>query len=190
MSTGSPDVPGMPDVPKPAASAQILTLAQLAQHRPAGRRLLGLDVGSKTIGLALSDVSCTIATALLTIERRKFKLDAARLLEVAAEHAIAGLVIGLPISLDGSEGPRAQSTRAFVRNLSVLTALPIVLWDERLSTAAAERALLAADTTRKRRAEVIDKLAAAYILQGALDRLQRLRVEAVATSGQADGPGS
>ena len=141
---------------------------------PPGRRLLGLDVGSKTIGLALSDVSRTIASALSTIERRKFTLDAQQLLAIAAEHGVGALVIGLPINLDGTEGPRAQSTRAFMRSLAPLTAIPLVFWDERLSTQAAERTLLDADTSRKRRAEVIDKMAAAFILQGCLDRLRRL----------------
>jgi putative holliday junction resolvase len=138
------------------------------------QRLLGLDVGSKTIGLALSDVSRTIATALSTIERRKFTLDAQQLLAIAAKHAVGALVIGLPINLDGTEGPRAQSTRAFMRSLAPMTEIPLVFWDERLSTQAAERTLLEADTSRKRRAEVIDKMAAAFILQGCLDRLGRL----------------
>ncbi len=135
-----------------------------------GERLLGLDVGTKTIGLALSDVTRQIATPLETIRRTKFKADAARLLALAKEHGAGGLVIGLPVNLDGSEGPRAQSVRAFARNLGQMTALPMCFWDERLSTAAAERVLLEADASRKRRAEVIDKMAAAYILQGALDR--------------------
>jgi putative Holliday junction resolvase len=133
-------------------------------------RLLGLDVGTKTIGLALSDVMRRIATPFETIRRKKFRDDAARLLQLAAAQGVGGLVIGLPLNLDGSEGPSAQSIRAFVRNLQQLTDLPMTLWDERLSTAAAERMLIAADASRKRRAEVIDKMAAAYILQGALDR--------------------
>ncbi len=130
-----------------------------------------MDIGTKTIGLALSDVTRQIATPLETIRRTKFKADAERLLGIAQEHGVSGLVAGLPINLDGSEGPRAQSTRAFVRNLAPLTDLPVAFWDERLSTAAAERVLLEADASRKRRAEVIDKMAAAYILQGALDRI-------------------
>ena len=148
-----------------------LALAALSERLKRDERLLGLDVGTKTIGLALSDVMRQIATPLETIRRRKFSTDAARLLALAKEHGAGGLVIGLPANLDGSEGPRAQSTRAFARNLAALTDLPMAFWDERLSTAAAERVLLEADTSRKRRAELIDKMAAAYILQGALDRL-------------------
>ncbi|MBN9468066.1 MAG: Holliday junction resolvase RuvX [Bosea sp.] len=144
---------------------------------PAHARLLGLDLGTKTIGLALSDVERRIASPLETIQRVKFGLDAAALLKIAEKHAIAGLVIGLPLNMDGSEGPRAQSTRAFIRNLAPLTALPIVFWDERLSTLAVTRTLLDADASRARRAAVVDKMAAAYILQGALDRLARLTPE-------------
>jgi putative Holliday junction resolvase len=151
--------------------SQPLAISELYQRLQRDERLLGLDVGTKTIGLALSDVTRRIATPLETIRRTKFTADAARLLDLAKEHSAGGLVIGLPINLDGSEGPRAQSTRAFVRNLSRVTDLPIAFWDERLSTAAVERALLEADASRKRRAELIDKMAAAYILQGALDRL-------------------
>jgi putative holliday junction resolvase len=151
--------------------SELLALAELSQRLKRDERLLGLDLGTKTIGLALSDVMRRIATPLETIMRKKFSLDAARLLELAKMHGAGGLVIGLPINLDGTEGPRAQSTRAFARNLGALTDLPMAFWDERLSTAAAERALLEADASRKRRAELIDKMAAAYILQGALDRL-------------------
>lgn len=152
-------------------SSQLLSLPELSQALQRDERLLGLDVGTKTIGLALSDVTRRIATPLETIRRTKFSADAARLLAIASEQEVGGLVIGLPVNLDGSEGPRAQSTRAFVRNLAPLTDLPMAFWDERLSTAAAERALIEADASRKRRAELIDKMAAAYILQGALDRL-------------------
>jgi len=148
-----------------------LALAALAERLTRDERLLGLDVGTKTIGLALSDVMRRIATPLETIRRTKFSADAAQLLDLAKQHGVGGLVIGFPANLDGSEGPRAQSTRAFARNLAALTDLPMAFWDERLSTAAAERALLEADARRKRRAELIDKMAAAYILQGALDRL-------------------
>ena len=144
----------------------------------AGRPVLGLDLGTKTIGVAVSDTNRIIASALETIWRSKFREDAAALLDIAGELDACGLVVGLPMNMDGSEGPRAQATRAFVRNLAALTPLPIAFWDERLSTAAAERVLLAADASRKRRAEVIDKAAAAYILQGALDRLGRLRQKA------------
>lgn len=152
----------------------IITIEQLAGRLTAGDRLLGLDVGTKTIGLALSDVSHTIASPLETIRRTKFTADVNELTKIAEEHAIAGLVIGLPINMDGSEGPRAQATRAFARNLAGKSDLPIIFWDERLSTAAAERALLDADVSRKRRSEVIDKMAAAFILQGALDRLAHM----------------
>jgi putative Holliday junction resolvase len=138
-----------------------------------GAPLIGIDAGTKTLGLALSDVTRTIASPLTVLRRRKFKEDAAELLRIAAEHRIAGLVLGLPINLDGSAGPREQATRALARNLNALTELPILLWDERLSTAAAERTLLEADASRKRRAEVIDKLAATIILQGALDRMRK-----------------
>ncbi|MGE0025387.1 MAG: Holliday junction resolvase RuvX [Hyphomicrobium sp.] len=135
-------------------------------------RLIGIDAGTKTLGLALSDVTRSIASALETIRRTKFKDDAKRLLDIAEAHAIKGFVLGLPVSMDGSEGPRAQATRAFARNLNALSPLAILLWDERLTTVEAERMLIAADTSRKRRADVIDKLAATLILQGALDRMR------------------
>ncbi|MDX2159213.1 MAG: Holliday junction resolvase RuvX [Hyphomicrobiaceae bacterium] len=141
---------------------------------PPAARLIGIDVGTKTLGLALSDVSRMIASALETIRRTKFKVDAARLLAIAEEHKVGGYVIGLPINLDGTEGPRAQASRAFARNLAALTPAPLLLWDERLSTAEAERMLIEADTSRRRRAEVIDKLAATIILQGAMDRMRRM----------------
>jgi putative Holliday junction resolvase len=137
-------------------------------------RLLGLDVGSKTIGMALSDVTRSIATPYHTVRRTKFTEDVKAIEAAIEEHDIGGIVIGLPLNLDGTEGPRAQSTRAFARNLAARIAVPIVFWDERLSTAAVERHLIEADASRKRRAEVIDRMAAAYILQGALDRLKRL----------------
>lgn len=137
-----------------------------------GCRLLGLDLGTKTIGLALSDVTRTIASSLETLRRTKFTADAARLAEIIGEHSICGLVLGLPRNMDGSEGPRAQSSRAFARNFNRISAVPILLWDERLTTAAAERLLIEADASRKRRARVIDKMAANLILQGALDRMQ------------------
>ncbi len=135
--------------------------------------LLGLDLGDKTIGLALSDTRRQIASPLLTIRRTKFRADAEALLAEAKRHAIVGLVLGLPLNMDGSEGPRVQATRAFARNMAALTDLPIAYWDERLSTAAVTRTLLDADASRARRAALVDKLAAAYILQGALDRLRR-----------------
>jgi putative Holliday junction resolvase len=138
---------------------------------PTGR-LIGLDLGTKTIGVALSDIGRTVASGLETIKRKKFTLDAEHLDALIIEHAAAGLVLGLPINLDGTEGPRAQSTRAFARNLNARLALPILLWDERLSTQAAERVLLEADQSRRRRSQVIDKMAATLILQGALDRMR------------------
>jgi putative Holliday junction resolvase len=133
--------------------------------------LIGLDLGSKTIGVAVSDRLRTIASPRLTIRRSKFAADAAQLIELAASEQAAAFVLGLPINMDGSAGPRVQATHAFARNLAKLTDLPIALWDERLSTAAVERMLIEADRSRSRRAELIDKLAAAWILQGALDRL-------------------
>jgi putative holliday junction resolvase len=154
--------------------ALILPLIEVEEHLPARGALLGLDLGSKTIGVAASDPDRRLATGVETITRKNFSTDAARLLALAAERKTAGFVLGLPINMDGSEGPRAQSTRAFARNLARLTELPIALWDERLSTAAVERELIAADVTRAKRAKVIDQHAAIFILQGALDRLARL----------------
>jgi len=139
--------------------------------------LIGLDLGTKTIGVAVSDRIGAVATPLETVKRKKFTLDSARLLEIIAERDVNGILLGLPRNMDGSEGPRCQSTRAFARNLGQLTDLPIGFWDERLSTVAAEKALLEADTTRKRRAEVIDHVAASYILQGALDRMRHLKMD-------------
>lgn len=147
-----------------------LFLAQL----PAFGAVAGLDLGTKTIGVALSDLRRGVATPNKVIRREKFTLDAAQLLALLTERDAKGIVLGLPLNMDGSEGPRVQSTRAFARNLEKLTELPITFWDERLSTVAAERALLEADASRKRRKEVIDAVAASYILQGALDRLARL----------------
>lgn len=154
--------------------AVILPLTEAAAHWPARGALLGLDLGTKTIGVAASDPDRRLATTVETVARKTFTADAQRLLALAAERAAVGIVLGLPINMDGSEGPRAQSTRAFARNLARLTDLPIALWDERLSTAAVERELIAADVSRARRAAVIDQHAAMFILQGALDRLQRL----------------
>jgi putative Holliday junction resolvase len=148
--------------------------AAFAAALPRGRALAGLDLGTQTIGVAVSDTGRRIASPLETIRRKKFGLDAARLLAVTDARSIGGLVLGLPRNMDGSEGPRAQSTRAFARNLANLTEMPITFWDERLSTVAAERALLEADASRRRRAEVIDHVAAGYILQGFLDRLRHL----------------
>jgi len=150
-------------------------IAEFADALPDYAPLAGLDLGTKTIGVAVSDAMLTIASPLETIKRTKFQADAARLFDATASRQIAGIVLGLPRNMDGSEGPRAQSTRAFARNLARLTDLPITYWDERLSTVAAERALLEADASRARRAEVIDNIAASYILQGLLDRLRNLK---------------
>ncbi|MEP5732401.1 MAG: Holliday junction resolvase RuvX [Sulfitobacter sp.] len=155
-------------------------IAEFAQAVPAMRALIGLDLGEKTIGVSVSDSYLSVATPLETVRRKKFSIDAARLAEIIKDRQIGGLILGLPRNMDGSEGPRCQSTRAFARNFDQLTPLPITFWDERLSTVAAEKALLEADTTRKRRAEVIDHVAAGYILQGALDRLAVLRRQGVA----------
>ena len=151
-----------------------LEIADFAGALPPVGAIAGLDLGTKTIGVAVSDGLRQVASPLTVIRRQKFTLDAAELLAIAKGRRLAGLILGLPRNMDGSEGPRAQSTRAFARNLSNLTEMPIGFWDERLSTVAAERALLEADTSRKRRAEVIDQVAAGYILQGALDRLRYL----------------
>jgi putative Holliday junction resolvase len=152
----------------------ILPLTEAALHLPARGALIGLDLGTKTIGVSASDPDRKLATGVETIARKTFTADAARVLALAAERSAVGFVLGLPINMDGSEGPRAQSTRAFARNLGKLTELPIALWDERLSTVAVERELIAADVSRKKRAAVIDQHAAAFILQGALDRLSRV----------------
>ncbi len=146
----------------------VMTFAPLL---PPNRAVAGLDLGDKTIGVAISDLRRSVATPVETIRRVKFTDDAARLLALLMARGAQGIVLGLPLNMDGSEGPRAQGTRAFARNLERLTDLPITFWDERLSTVAAERALLEADASRKRRKEVIDAVAASYILQGALDRM-------------------
>jgi putative Holliday junction resolvase len=149
-------------------------LLEFAPHLPARGALIGLDLGTKTIGVAVSDPDRRLATGVETVARKAFTADAQRLLALAAERSVAGFVLGLPINMDGSEGPRAQSTRAFARNFAKLTPLPIMFWDERLSTAAVERELIANDVSRAKRAAVIDEHAAIFILQGALDRLTRL----------------
>jgi len=156
-------------------SAPVLSLIDAAAHWPERGALIGLDLGTKTIGVAVSDPDRRLATGVETIKRKAFKADAARLLAIASERAAVGFVLGLPINMDGSEGPRAQSTRAFARNFAKLTDLAIALWDERLSTAAVERELIGMDMSRARRAEVIDEHAAIFILQGALDRLSKAR---------------
>ena len=151
-----------------------IAIDDLPRHLGRDARLLGLDVGTKTIGMALSDVTRSVATPFDTIRRTKFTTDAKTIREVVEKNQVGALVIGFPLNLDGSEGPRAQSTRAFARNLAAHVTIPMVFWDERLSTAAVERHLIEADASRKRRAEVVDRMAAAYILQGALDRLRNL----------------
>lgn len=159
-----------------AGGSGILELEAFVQALVPGSRLFGLDVGTKTIGLALSDVTLLIASGFRTLVRAaKFKADAMELVALAQAQGVGGFVIGLPMNLDGTQGPRAQATRAFARNFARMTPLPILLWDERLSTQEAERMLIAADASRRRRAEVIDKVAATLILQGALDRMKPLR---------------
>ena len=150
----------------------IEAIERFAGVLPARGALIGLDLGTRTIGIAVSDPGRTIASPLKTLRRGRFRADARTLLALAAERGVAGLVLGLPRNMDGSEGPRCQSTRAFARNLEGLTELAITFWDERLSTVAAERALLEADLSRKRRGEVIDHVAASLILQGVLDRMR------------------
>ncbi|MGE0565764.1 MAG: Holliday junction resolvase RuvX [Pseudolabrys sp.] len=152
---------------------QVLSLIEAASLWPARGALIGLDLGTKTIGVAASDPDRRLATGIETVARTKFTADADRLLALAAERSAVGFVLGLPLNMDGSEGPRAQSTRAFARNFAGLTELPIAFWDERLSTAAVERELIAADVSRAKRDAVIDQHAAAFILQGALDRLAK-----------------
>ena len=153
----------------------IVELSALGQALRPGQRLLGLDLGEKTIGLALSDTSLTVATPFKTLKRGKFKANATELAALIADHDVGGLIIGLPLNMDGSDGPSAQSARAFGRNFAEVHAAPLTFIDERLSTAAVTRTLIEADTSRARRSEVVDKMAAAYILQGALDRLRATR---------------
>src|SRR5882724_11795083 len=159
---------------RPAMAASILPLVEAARHWPRRGALIGLDLGTKTIGVAASDPDRRLATGVETVARKNFARDAERIFALATERRAVGFVLGLPINMDGSEGPRAQSTRAFARNFAKLTELPIGLWDERLSTAAVERDLIAADVSRAKRARVIDEHAAIFILQGALDRHLRL----------------
>ncbi|MGH6681695.1 MAG: Holliday junction resolvase RuvX [Bradyrhizobium sp.] len=156
-------------------AAPVVPLVDAISHWPARGALIGLDLGTRTIGIAASDPDRKLATGVETVKRKAFKADAARLIAIAAERKAVGFVLGLPINMDGSEGPRAQSTRAFARNFSRMTDLPIALWDERLSTAAVERELIGMDMSRARRSQVIDEHAAIFILQGALDRLANLR---------------
>ncbi len=157
--------------------AQILPLVEAMTHWPIRGALIGLDLGTKTIGVAVSDPDRKLATGVETVARATFTKDAARLMALADERSVVGFVLGLPINMDGSEGPRAQSTRAFARNFAKLTDSAIALWDERLSTAAVERELIEQDVSRAKRAKVIDEHAAIFILQGALDRLAKLHAE-------------
>lgn len=152
--------------------SNIIEIDDIKALHTRNKRLMGLDLGTKTIGIAISDVRLTIATARETLHRKKFTLDAHYLIAMAEKEDIFAFVLGLPLNMDGSEGPRVQATRAFVRSMATLTDMPFLLWDERLSTVAAEEAMLAFDVSRKKRAEKIDAVAAAFILQGALDRLQ------------------
>jgi putative Holliday junction resolvase len=150
----------------------VVSLPELRERLAPGQRLLGLDLGEKTIGLALSDTLLTVATPLRTLPRGKFKADARILADLITEQGIGALVVGLPLNMDGSDGPAAQSARAFARNFTAVLDIPVVFQDERLSTAAVTRTLIGADASRRRRAEVVDKMAAAYILQIVLDRLR------------------
>lgn len=149
----------------------VMTMKELRDSLQNGQRLIGLDLGTKTIGVAISDATLMVASPVETIRRTKFTKDLARLREIIRDREAGGLVIGLPVNMDGTEGPRAQSARQFATNCAEALNLPVTLWDERLSTAAVTRILLEADSSRKRRSEVVDKMAAAYILQGALDNL-------------------
>lgn len=171
-------------------SVQGLSLPELHARVARSARLLGLDVGSRTVGLALSDVTWTVASPLGTLERTRFAADAERLRALAGEREVGGLIVGLPVQMDGREGPRCQSVRQFVRNLQPLLPLPVAFWDERLSTAAVERVLIGeADLSRRRRGQVVDRAAAAWILQGALDALAhavRARIPAGDSGGEPD----
>ena len=151
-----------------------IMIEDLSVQLAPGARILGLDVGAKTIGLAISDTTLTVAAPLITIIRSKFSKDLIELTQIIEKNNVFALIVGLPMHLDGSEGRQAQSVRAFARNVAGATGLPVIFWDERLSTVAVERTLLEADVSRKRRAKAIDKLAAAFILQGALERLRNL----------------
>lgn len=162
-------------MPSPPRQSTLVSVEEMMSLVAPYSRLIGLDVGTKTIGLALSDVERRLASPLETIKRSKFVADAARLALLAERHQAAGYVVGLPLNMDGAEGPRAQATRAFVRNLAAVDSRPVCFWDERLSTAAVTRALIEQDASRAKRAEVVDRMAAAYILQGALDRMSHIR---------------
>lgn len=172
MTQSPQDAPAEAKGPK--VEANVLDLATVPARLKRFDRLMGIDLGTKTIGLALSDVERRLASPLETIARRKFTLDVEAMLKLATKYEVAVFVIGLPLNMDGTEGPRSQATRAFVRAMASKTPIPFVYWDERLSTAAVTRELIAQDVSRAKRAEVVDRMAAAYILQGALDRLRTL----------------
>lgn len=155
----------------------MVDLATLRASLPPASRIMGLDLGEKTIGIALSDTLLMVASPLMTRKRTKFAADFEALVALASEHRVGGLVVGLPLNMDGTEGPSAQSARAFARNFAARSDVPVLLWDERLSTAAVTRTLLAADVSRRRRAELVDRMAAAWILQGALDALGRTAMQ-------------
>ena len=166
--------PGPPGARLGTATLVIVkTPAELAEALKPGERLFGLDLGEKTIGIALSDVMLTVATPLETLARGKFTLDAQKLIDLIAKHKVGGLVIGLPLNMNGTEGPSAQSARAFARNFDAKHPMPILFWDERLSTTAVTRTLIEADVSRAKRKEVVDKMAASFILQGVLDSMRR-----------------
>ncbi len=165
--------------------AEALTIEALAALLGTGERLLGLDLGEKTVGLALSDVERRIATAFRTLPRRKFREDWVELSGIIAQHRVAALVLGLPLNMDGSSGPRVQATRTYASNIRQVSPIPILFWDERLSTVAAERALLSVDLSRAKRAAIIDATAAAFILQGVLDRLRHESRRAEQEKGEA-----
>lgn len=166
-----------PTVARRASAKGVIvkTPAELAEALTPGERLLGLDLGAKTIGIALTDVMRTVATPLETIAKRKFSTDAEVLIALIEKHKVGGLVIGLPLNMNGTEGPAAQSARAFARNFEARHPMPMLFWDERLSTAAVTRTLIEADVSRAKRKAVVDKMAAAFILQGVLDSLKRTR---------------
>jgi len=170
-----PPAGATPNPKPPKAEANVLDLSALPARLKRFDRLMGVDLGTKTIGLALSDVERRLASPLETIARRKFTLDAEAMLKLADRYEVAAFAIGLPLNMDGTEGPRSQATRAFVRAMAAKTSIPFVYWDERMSTAAVTRELIAQDVSRAKRAEIVDKMAAAYILQGALDRLRAIQ---------------
>ncbi len=168
-------------------TGEVIEVVALAGRLPPTAPLAGIDLGTKTIGVAISDLGRRIASPLVLIERKKFTIDAIALIKLIEDRRAAALIVGLPINMDGSEGPRAQATRAFVRNLLPSLSMPVVFWDERLSTVAVTRTLIEADTSRRRRGELVDKMAAAFILQGVLDRLDFIARNAAEADDQPFG---